>query len=319
MKLSQLSYFKTGGTCDALYTPASRTELQLALSELRRTGVPYFVLGAGTNSLLSDEHWHGAVLSLQHMLAIDHTSELVTCQAGVANRTLVEYCYAHSFTGLEWMTALPGQIGATVRMNARCYGGEISAAVHSVTAVTAEGEVHVYERAQKIFHGYKDTLFMRNAEVIAAVTLRLRKGDRTAIAERMAEVEGDRVRKGQFLHPSCGCVFKNDYEVGVPSGVLLDKAEVRQFSQEHVFISPYHANFIFNVGGSSEEIVALTLKMREAVYRQFSVWLHYEMELLGNFPTALQHEINHSKPHDLSNSALQKLRRDWRSRASTVL
>ena len=315
MKLSQLSYFKTGGTCEALHTPASLSELQAALYQLHRTGVPYFILGGGTNSLLSDEHWPGAVLSLQRMLAIDHAGELVTCQAGVANRSFVEYCCAHSFTGMEWMTALPGQIGATVRMNARCYGGEISAVVHSVTAVTAEGEVHVYESAQEIFHGYKDTLFMRNAEVIAAVTLRLRKGDKTAIAARMSEVEGDRVRKGQFLHPSCGCVFKNDYEVGVPSGVLLDKAEVRQFSQKHVFISPHHANFIFNVGGASEDTATLTLKMREAVYRQFSVWLRYEMEFLGNFSATLQRDINHSKPHDLRNSALLKLRHDWHSSA----
>ncbi len=213
------------------------------------------------------------------------------------------------------MTALPGQIGATVRMNARCYGGEISALVQSVTAVTADGEVRVYEQPQKIFHGYKDTLFMGNDEVVAAVTLRLRKGDKDAIATRMAEVKGDRVRKGQFLHPSCGCVFKNDYEVGVPSGVLLDKAGVRQFSQKRVFISPQHANFIFNIGGSSEEIVALSLKMREAVYRQFSVWLRYEMEFLGNFPAALQREIIRVEPHDLQSSALLNLRREWHSNA----
>ncbi len=315
MKLSHLSYFKTGGTCEALYAPASLSELQAALHKLRREHTPYFVLGGGTNSLVSDEHWQGAVLSLHRMTTIQHVDELVTCQAGLANNSFVEYCQAHSLTGAEWMTALPGQMGATVRMNARCYGGEISALVHQVTAVTADGEVQVYARPREIFRGYKDTLFMRNSEIVAAVTLQLRPGDKGAIAARMAEVADARVHQGQFLHPSCGCVFKNDYEVGVPSGVLLDQAGVRQFSRKHVFISPQHANFIFNVGGSSEEIVALSFKMRDAVYRQFSVWLQYEMEFLGNFPPTLQREINRVKPHDLHNRALLELRRTWNSNA----
>ena len=315
MKLSTISYFKTGGTCDTLHAPTSLLELRATLRTLYRKRTPYFILGGGTNSLVSDTHWRGAVLALHRMVAISNTDELVTCQAGVTNHTFVAYCHAHGLTGAEWMTALPGQMGATVRMNARCYGGEISALVQSVTAVTTNGELRVYEQPQKIFHGYKDTLFMGNDEVVAAVTLQLRKGDKEAIATRMAEVKGDRVRKGQFLHPSCGCVFKNDYDIGVPSGVLLDKAEVQQFSQKHVFISPQHANFIFNIGGSSEEIVALSLKMREAVYQKFSVWLRYEMEFLGNFPTALQREITRTEPHDLQNSALLKLRREWRNNA----
>lgn len=315
MKLSDLSYFKTGGTCDALYAPTSLAELQAALRTLQHERMPYFILGGGTNSLVSDEHWPGAVVSLHRMTTIDHTTDkLVTCQAGVANRSFVEHCHAHSLTGAEWMTALPGQMGATVRMNARCYGGEISGLVHRVTAITAAGKVRVYDQPRDVFHGYKDTLFMRNAETIAAVTLRLRHGDKDMIAARMAEVEGDRVRKGQFLYPSCGCVFKNDYEVGVPSGVLLDKAGVRQFSQPRVFINPQHANFIFNVGGSSEEIVTLSLKMREAVYRQFSVWLRYEMEFLGSFPAVLQQDIARHEAHDLHNSALLELRHAWRSK-----
>ena len=315
MKLNTLSYFKTGGTCDALYAPASQHELQAALRKLQHERMPYFILGGGTNSLVSDEHWRGAVLSMHRLTAIEHKGELVTCQAGVVNSSFVEHCYAHGLTGAEWMTALPGQLGATVRMNARCYGGEISALVQSVVAVTTTGEVRVYDKPREVFHGYKDTLFMRNNEVIAAVTLRLQQGERAAIAQRMAEVEGDRVHKGQFLHPSCGCVFKNDYEVGVPSGVLLDKAGVQRFSQQNVFINPQHANFIFNLGGSSEEIVKLSLKMREAVYQQFSVWLRYEMEFLGNFPATLQGEITRLEQHDLNNTALLKLKQAWHTRA----
>ncbi len=212
------------------------------------------------------------------------------------------------------MTALPGQIGATVRMNARCYGGEISQLVHSVTTVTHTGRMHIYTKPQEIFRGYKDTLFMYNKEVVATVTLQLHKGDRDKIAAQMIAIESDRMRKGQFLHPSCGCVFKNNYEAGVPSGLLLDAAKVQQLNQKHVFISPQHANFIFNVGGTSTDIIALSLKMREAVYQKFAVWLQYEMEFLGNFPATLRQEITRIKPHDLRNKALLKLKHTWQNK-----
>ena len=320
MKLSTLSYFKTGGTCDALHAPTSLSELQEVMQRLHGQRTPYFILGGGTNSLVSDAHWQGAVLSLHRMTTLANEGEVVMCHAGVLNSALVEHCLARGLTGAEWMTALPGQIGATVRMNARCYGGEISTMVQSVTTVTATGALRVYEQPREVFHGYKDTLFMHNGEVVATVKLCLREGQADKIAARMAEVRGDRVRKGQFLHPSCGCVFKNDYEVGVPSGVLLEKAGVRQLAQKKgVSISPRHANFIFNVGGSSDAIVSLSLAMREAVYRQFAVWLHYEMEFLGYFSPAQQRALVRTETHDLCNPALLRVKREWHSMQQTVL
>ena len=319
MKLSTLSYFKTGGTCDALHAPTSLPELQEVMSQLHSQRTPYFILGGGTNSLVSDAHWRGAVLSLHRMTTLVDEGEVVTCQAGVLNSVLVEHCLARGLTGAEWMTALPGQIGATVRMNARCYGGEISTLVQSVTTVTAAGALCVYEQPREVFHGYKDTLFMHNGEVVAEIKLYLRKGKADKIAARMAEVRGDRVRKGQFLHPSCGCVFKNDYEVGVPSGVLLDRAGVRQLAQENVFISPQHANFIFNVGGSSDAIVALSLAMREEVYRQFAVWLYYEMEFLGYFSPEQRRAFARTEAHDLCNPDLLRVKREWHSTRQAVV
>ena len=289
------------------------------MRELHRSRMPYFILGGGTNSLVSDAHWRGAVLALHRMTQISDAGDSVICQAGVSNNDFVDHCYGRSLTGAEWMTALPGQIGATTRMNARCYGGEISKLARSVTAVTTTGELRVYDRLHEIFRGYKDTLFMHNGDIVAAVTLQLQRGDRNALATRMAAVKDDRTVKGQFLHPSCGCVFKNDYEVGVPSGVLLEQADVQQFSQENLFISPQHANFIFNAGASSDEIVALSLKMRDAVYRKFAVWLRYEMEFLGSFTTTQQREIARVEAHDLHNKELLRVKREWQRRSQSPI
>lgn len=299
--LSQLSYFATGGTCDSLYTPRSHQELQEIVGKLFQQGVRYFILGAGTNSLVSDDHWSGAVISchrLDKISKVSGSSDII-CQAGVNNRGLVAYCLQHGFSGAEWMTELPGQIGATTRMNARCYGGEISQLVSKVKVVTTTGlSQHYHTVTDRIFRGYKDTLFMNNGDVISEVHLSLQKGDRDKIAEKMQRIADDRTTKGQFLYPSCGCVFKNNYQIGIPSGILLDKANVRRFSGKKVFVSPNHANFIFNDGGSSREIAELTLKMRQAVYEKFGVWLNYELEFLGEFPVEVQQAINHQqRPH----------------------
>ena len=292
--LSQLSYFATGGTCDKLYPPRSHQQLQEIVGGLFKQGVRYFVLGAGTNSLVSDDHWHGAVISCHRLDKISKVSDHeIICQAGVNNRAIVAYCLQHGLSGAEWMTELPGQIGATTRMNARCYGGEISQLVSKVKVVTATGLSQSYHTVNdRIFRGYKDTLFMDNGDVISEVHLSLQKGDRDSIAEKMQRIAYDRTTKGQFLHPSCGCVFKNDYQIGIPSGALLDRADVRRFSGERVFVSPNHANFIFNDGGSSQEIAELTVQMRQAVYEKFGVWLAYELEFLGDFPIEMQQAIN---------------------------
>lgn len=206
------------------------------------------------------------------------------------------------------MTALPGQIGATTRMNARCYGGEISELVMRVKTVSPQGETAVHDNPRAVFRGYKDTLFMHNNALVTEVDLQLQAGKEEEIKKEMQRVKNDRVEKGQFLYPSCGCVFKNDYSVGVPSGMLLDAAEVQNFSQKKVFISPRHANFIFNTGGSSAEIITLSLKMRDAVYKKFGVWLRYEMEFLGHIPPNLHRRILQTKPHNLRHERLHKLK-----------
>ena len=149
---------------------------------------------------------------------------------------------------------------------------------------------------------------MHNGALVTEVDLQLHKGKEEEIKKTMHRVKNDRVEKGQFLYPSCGCVFKNDYSVGVPSGILLDIAGVRKFSQKKVFISPRHANFIFNSEGSSAEIIALSLKMRAAVYEKFGVWLRYEMEFLGHIPSDLQRKISHTKLHNLQHERLRKLK-----------
>lgn len=307
-KLRDLAYYKTGGSCDQLLCPSSTEELAEMLRMLTQSKTPYYILGGGTNSLVSDEHYRGAVISFRNMRETRIEGDIVHVEAGLSNTELSELAHQHSLAGAAWMYRLPGQIGGTVRMNARCYGGEISQIVSSVTAASPDGSIHHYSDSERLFQGYKDTVFMRNHEVITNVSIQLRKGSQEQILSDMQHCEEDRNKKDQFLHPSCGCVFKNDYSVGVPSGMLLDHSGVHELSTNRVMINRKHANFVFNCGASSREILEITLTMRDQVYQKFGVWLEYEMEILGTLPLDLEKKVLEKRDLKLNEKALGPLR-----------
>ncbi|MBI2603301.1 MAG: UDP-N-acetylmuramate dehydrogenase [Deltaproteobacteria bacterium] len=290
--LSNLSYYGTGGSCSYFYEPSSSKELQGSLQEIRDKKLPVYLLGGGSNSLLMDEPWEGAVISFRRMTLLEKIGDFLHCGAGVSNTFLSMFAYQHSLEGVAWMYRLPGQVGGTVRMNARCYGGEISQVVHEVHYVSLSGVCDVMKKIRGYpFLGYKDTLFMKAPHLlIAGVSFKLKSGDRATIAAKMDFCEKDRESKGQFLYPSCGCVFKNDYstDVSVPSGLLLEIAGAKGLREGGAEVSGQHANFIYNKNkATSRDILQLSLRMRELVWQTFGVWLEYEMEILGKIPSDL--------------------------------
>lgn len=317
-KLSDYAYYRTGGQCSALYEPQSIEELSRILKDLHEKKTPFFVLGGGTNSLVWDEFYPGAVIIFSKMKSIRRVGDSLVCGAGVDNTTIAQSARDGSLTGVSWMNRLPGQIGATVRMNARCYGGEISQVVSSVKAVLPDGQIKIYTPVDRIFKGYKDTLFMDNGAVIAEATLSLKPGDQKQITEHMHFCEEDRIKKGQFVYPTCGCVFKNNYTVGVPSGMLLERAQAKSLNQAKVALNPLHSNFVYNKGASSHEILKFTLAMQELVYQEFGVWMEYEMEILGQLKPDLQKRVKEIRPNHLVEEKVAPLRQQFQKNDSKM-
>jgi UDP-N-acetylmuramate dehydrogenase len=314
--LKDYAYYRTGGACRHLHHPDSSEQLAAIRQQIATSGEPYFVLGGGSNSLVMDDDWPGHVIvfdRMQHLELGDQHRLYV--DAGVTNTAVARFAHQHGLAGVAWMNRLPGELGGTVRMNARCYGGEISQVVCWLKTVTIDGQIKHYQQTpgeRTLFRGYKDTVFMMNTEIIARVGFQLQPGDPQRIAEWMTHCEQDRLSKNQFDYPSCGCVFKNNYEVGVPSGMLLDQAGVHKLSDDKVRINPKHANFVFNVNASSRDILETTFAMREKVYQQFGVWLEYEMEVLGQMPADLSRRFREQRPMQLNESALEPLRQAFR-------
>lgn len=281
-KLAELCYFKTGGRCEQVFFPKNLEELSFAMRCISESQKPYFLLGAGSNSLVLDQYWPGAVIAFQKMQEIKFERGLVYAGAGVDNSIFAKNCADLGLEGAAWMYRLPGQIGATVRMNARCYGGEISKIVEKVEVVSNTGQKKEILGGPSLFRGYKDTSLMTTGDIVGGAWFKLPIArSKETVFEDMFSCEKDRIQKKQFDYPTCGCVFKNDYSLGVPSGMLLEKAGAKKLVYPRMRVSPYHANFVYNLGASSSEILNLTFEMRRLVYEKFGVCLKYEMEVLG--------------------------------------
>ena len=308
-KLSEISYYKTGGSFDVLHMPDSIEALCELMRRIHLDATPFFVMGAGANSLIADEHWPGAVISLAKMSRTTcKVGDVVEVEAGADNSSVAAFCAEHDLEGAEWLYRLPGQFGGTIRMNARCYGGELKDIVHEVHAVSPEGSLTVFS-GEQIFTGYKQTIFQNNNHIIASAHLFLKQGIKSQLLNRMSNFAADRQEKNQFLHPSCGCVFKNNYNISISSGKLLEAAGVQDFKSKRAIVSPYHANFVFNLGSAtSREILELTFRMRQAVFDMFGVWLEYEMQLLGASPPDLAAHYNEKRPHCYKMNKLTPLR-----------
>ena len=312
--LNSLSYYRTGGPCLGVFQPSSIEELAETLEWLSAQDKPYFVLGAGSNSLISDLEYPGYVISMVRLKKMKVIGSDVVVGGGVNNSRLCGFAYSHDLKGLAWMNGLPGQVGGSVRMNARCYGSEVSKVVSEVSVVSPKGKIKRYlNKEQDLFFGYKDTVFMNSGEIIAETRFSLEPcsspEEKRQLYETMEGNRSDRQEKGQFMYPSCGCVFKNDYsaEVSVASGVLLERAGAKGMNVGKAVVSSQHANFIYNQGAPSADILELSFQMREKVYEVFGVWLCYEMELLGYWPISVQRKIEEHRELDRSEKKVQAL------------
>jgi UDP-N-acetylmuramate dehydrogenase len=307
-------YYGIGGQVRYFFEPSCEDELCDVITYLSGHSISYLFIGGGSNTLFSDEVWPEGVISFGKMTRIEQVgSEHLLVEAGVNNTTLANFAADQNLCGAGWMNRLPGQLGGTIRMNARCYGGEISQIVEEVRCVTRDGRRMNFE-SPDMFRGYKNTVFMENAFAISGARIKLKHGDIAKERALMEHCQSDRIAKGQFTYPSCGCIFKNDYQAGVPSGKLLEASGVKEFRSKGLLVNPHHANFVFNTGGaSSRDLLELSFAMRDAVFQKFGVWLEYEMEILGQLPQDLRALLNKKCTSTYNHPSLLDLRKKFQN------
>jgi len=289
VSLAARTYYGIGGTARFLAFPASLSEFSNLLIWNRTYRFPLALMGSGSNILFSDHEFPGIVISLERMQRLFWLSDdELFCEAGVDNTLIAEELFSAGKGGGEWLYRLPGQIGATVRMNARCFGGEVSEITDGILTLSFDGRL-LWKRPDEVFHGYKRTSLMDNPEIVVAVVLRFPESrPAEKIRSLMLGYEEERSKKHHFDFPSCGSTFKNNYAAGRSSGLIFEKLGFKGQSEGGATVSEYHANFIYNKGGAkAEDVLRLVARMRAAALEQAGAELDLEVQCVGLFDAEL--------------------------------
>jgi len=285
LSLAERGYYGIGGSARYVAEPGSLAELADILLWSVAQRLPLALMGSGSNILFSDADFAGVVISLGRMEQMHWLSDdALFCEAGVENSRIAEELLRSGRGGGEWLYRLPGQIGATVRMNARCFGGEVSAITAAVLTLSVEGCLR-WRLPEEIFYGYKHTALMESPEIVVASLLRFphaRSAEETRAL--MEGHEGEREAKHHFDFPSCGSTFKNNYAVGRSSGSIFEELGFKGVAEGGAMVSPHHANFIYNRGGATaRDVLTLAARMKKAAFEQTGAQLDLEVQCIGLF------------------------------------
>ena len=275
--------FKVGGPADLLIDLPHAAAAMVAVKACRENGIPFLFIGKGSNLVVGDKGFRGAVLRLDSQKTEPKLMEdgSVYAPAGISLRRLCLFARDHSLTGLEFAYGIPGSVGGAVYMNAGAYDGEMSQVVESVDCVSDEG-ILTTVFADELRMDYRHTALMEWGYVVTGATLRLQKGDREAIWARMQELMARRHEKQPLEYPSAGSFFKRP--TGYFAGKLIQDAGLKGFTVGGAQVSEKHAGFVINRGGATAmDLVMLCHKVQEKVYAEFGVRLEPEVRFVGEF------------------------------------
>ncbi|MBK8166570.1 MAG: UDP-N-acetylmuramate dehydrogenase [bacterium] len=284
LPLSGLTTLRVGGPA-ALVCPVQNPEQALRFQQTAdQAGLPWFVLGGGSNVLADDRGFGGAILKIE-AVGLERQGDAIAVQAGMPFDALVAATLAEGLCGLEFASGIPGSVGGALAGNAGCYGREIRDLVGEVTVLTPGGRIERRGPEECGFR-YRGSALRDAGDIVLSAVLRLHRGGLdAAVAERNAHL-ADRRAKHPVTEPSAGSWFRNldPAEPGgrrQPAGVLLEEAGAKQMREGDAAVFARHANIIVNLGHArSDEVRRLVSRMREAVQRRFDVLLQEEVRYL---------------------------------------
>lgn len=275
--------FRIGGPADALALPKTPEEVAEVVRFCHEHAQPYYVLGNGSNLLVSDEGYRGIVLQLyRNFNDIQVNGEMITVQSGAMLAAVARTAYQNGLTGLEFASGIPGTIGGAVVMNAGAYGGEMKHVLREVTVLTKEGEVLAIP-AKALELGYRTSVIPKNGWIVLGAVLQLKKGDPEQILARMEELKEQRITKQPLDLPSAGSTFKRPD--GYFAGKLIMDAGLRGFTVGGAQVSEKHCGFVVNRrNATAADVWELICEVKRRVKEMTGVELEPEVKLLGDFP-----------------------------------
>lgn len=274
--------FRIGGPAACFVRPQDAGQVGRILHICRENEVPWFILGNGSNLLVSDRGFDGVIIQIyRNMSRIQVSGHHMTVQAGALLSAVAKQALREGLSGLEFASGIPGTVGGAVVMNAGAYGGEMKDVVESVTVLDEEGAVRKLAR-EELQMGYRTSLVKKKGYTVLEAVLKLNDGDPAAISARMEELKEQRVSKQPLEYPSAGSTFKRPE--GYFAGKLIMDSGLRGFRVGGAQISEKHCGFVINTGdATAEDVVRLIRQVQDIVYEKFHVKLEPEVRFLGIF------------------------------------
>ena len=303
--LASCTIYKIGGPARYFTEVKNADEIKEAIQCAEEKKIPFFVLGAGSNMLVSDRGFDGLAIRMSGG-EVKTDGERLIADAGVMMARAVMESARAGMSGFEWGVGIPGIVGGSVRGNAGCFGGEMKDVVESVEIFDASAAASRRLAAAECKFAYRDSIFKKHPEwVIVSATLKLKKGQPEAIQNEIRRITAERAAKQNIGAKSCGCVFKNipwlrrdidrekllaDFpelerfsaQENIPASFLIDRAGEKGVRAGAVYVSDKHANYFINDGGgAAADVAELAAVVKDAVKSTYGILLEEEIQYIG--------------------------------------
>ena len=280
--MSQHTTFRIGGPADVFVMPENYEQIREVLRLCKEEKLPFFVLGNGSNLLVSDSGYRGVIIQMdRNMEEIRLDGEEIHACAGALLSSVAVAARNASLTGFEFAGGIPGTIGGAAVMNAGAYGGELKDVLKEVTVMTREGEILTIP-ADKLEMGYRTSINKTAGYLVLEAVISLKKGDEEKIRAVMKELSERRTEKQPLDYPSAGSTFKRPE--GYFAGKLIMDSGLRGYRAGGAQVSEKHCGFVINAGGATaEDVRSLMDHVIRVVREKYGVTLEPEVKFLGDF------------------------------------
>ncbi|WKV08344.1 UDP-N-acetylmuramate dehydrogenase [Thermoanaerobacterium sp. CMT5567-10] len=277
--MSRHTSFRIGGPAEVFVIPQNREELINVLDIIRNENIPYFILGNGTNIIVSDRGIRGVVIKLTAIRKISVEGEYIVSETGALLSAIANTALDNELTGFEFASGIPGTLGGAVTMNAGAYGTEIKDVIEKVEVIDENGNIYEIKNGNMKF-AYRSSAIQLDNLIALKAWIHLKKGNYKDIRAKMDELNGLRKKKQPLEYPSAGSVFKRPE--GYYAGKLIQDAGLQGYTIGGAQVSEKHCGFIINKGdATAEDVINLIRFIQKTVKDRFGVDLHTEVKIIG--------------------------------------
>jgi len=274
--------FKVGGLVDLMILPKTEEEIIKTLKLLSENNIPFYIMGNGTNLLVSDSGFFGVVIKLyKNYSDFEINGEIITAKSGILLSRLAKVALQHSLSGLEFASGIPGTLGGAVTMNAGAYGGEMKDVLIHTRVVDKSGNILDIDN-EHLELDYRTSFLQKKELILLSAELQLKTASYDKIKATMQDLDHRRKDKQPLEYPSAGSTFKRPE--GYFAGKLIEDCELKGYTIGGAQVSEKHCGFIINKGdATAKDISDLIRFVQETVYDKFGVHLETEVKRLGEF------------------------------------